>query len=437
MDSKPMDSKTTDSKTDKEIPENFRSVVKDFTNDLSLTFPEYVYLWEKWAGDDLTDEETIELFAYCTSFYPERFFDILYQNDEIFQKDSEVNTFFLPEVDFKILFNCPDVSEKTKQSIWKYLQLLLFTIVQKVDNKNMFGDTMNIFDGIDEEHLQEKLQETMSGISDFFSKMGMEGNGSGGEGEGEGKEFSANATENGENGEPRNFTPPDFTNMPNPENMHEHLRSLFDGKIGKLAKEMAEEITNDIGGIFGENGQNDINSVQDILKTLLKNPKKMMDLMKNVGDKLNRKMQSGDISQEELMKEASEIFSKMKAEGNGEDFNEMLKKMMKQMGGMGGMGGKNMRVDTNAMEQMFKKQANKETMRNKLLKKMEAKRQAQSLENIVLSAQHAQAQAQYLEKDVDEIMSDMNLAGNDTVETKPTNGGSGASKKKKKANKKK
>ncbi|MEI7905322.1 MAG: hypothetical protein WCI43_07910, partial [Candidatus Firestonebacteria bacterium] len=191
--------------------------------------------------------------------------------------------------------NCPDVSDKTKQSIWKYLQLLLFTIVQKVDNKNMFGDTMNIFDGIDEEHLQEKLQETMSGISDFFSKMGMEGNSSGGEGEAEGKESSANSNETGENGEPRNFnfTPPDFTNMPNPENMHEHLRSLFDGKIGKLAKEMAEEITNDIGGIFGENGQNDINSVQDILKTLLKNPKKMMDLMKNVGDKLNRKMQSG------------------------------------------------------------------------------------------------------------------------------------------------
>jgi hypothetical protein len=432
-----MDSKTTDSKIDKDIPENFRSVVKDFTNDLSLTFPEYIHLWEKWSGDDLTENEVIELFAYCTSFYPERFFDILYQNDEIFQKESEVNTFFLPNADFKLLFNCDGVSDKTKQSIWKYLQLLLFTIVQKVDNKNMFGETMNIFDGIDEEHLQEKLQETMGGISEFFSKMGMgmgESEATGGEGE----ESSANATENGENGEPRNFnfTPPDFTNMPNPENMHEHLKSLFDGKIGKLAKEMAEEITNDIGGIFGENGQNDINSVQDVLKTLLKNPKKMMDLMKNVGDKLNRKMQSGDISQEELMKEASEIFNKMKAEGNGEDFNEMIKKMMKQMGGMGGMGGKNVRVDTNAMENMFKKQAAKESMRAKLLRKMEAKRQAQSLENLVLSAQQAQAQAQYLEKDVDKIMSEMNLDADNSGVVKPTNGG-GASKKKKKANKKK
>jgi hypothetical protein len=433
-----MNYETTDSKTEKDIPENFRSVVKDFTNDLSLTFPEYVYLWQKWAGDDLTEEEVIDLFAYCTAFYPERFFDILYQNDEIFLKESEVNTFFLPNVDFKILFNCDGVTDKTKQSIWKYLQLLLFTIVQKIDNKNVFGETMNIFDGIDEEHLQEKLQETMSGISEFFSKMAEETT----------EPFtntcdSDNTTSNAnENEESRNFnfTPPDFSNMPNPENMHEHLKSLFDGKIGKLAKEMAEEITNDIGGIFGENGQNDINSVQDVLKTLLKNPKKMMDLMKNVGDKLNRKMQSGDISQEELMKEASEIFNKMKADGNGADFNEMMKKMMKQMGGMGGMGamggGKNMRVDTNAMEQMFKKQATKETMRNKLLKKMEAKRQAQSLENLVLSAQHAQAQAQYLEKGVDEIMNEMNLVGNDKGEIKPANGGV-ASKKKKKANKKK
>ena len=37
----------------------------------------------------------------------------LYQNNDIFNADSEINTTFLPNVDFKLLFNCEGVSENT------------------------------------------------------------------------------------------------------------------------------------------------------------------------------------------------------------------------------------------------------------------------------------------------------------------------------------
>ena len=40
----------------------------------------------------------------------------------------------------------------------------------------------------------------------------------------------------------------------NPEEMQDHLSKLLDGKIGKLAKEIAEETTNDLN--------NDENSMQ-------------------------------------------------------------------------------------------------------------------------------------------------------------------------------
>jgi hypothetical protein len=302
------------------IPDNFNSVILDFTKDLSITYPEYSFLWSKWMVDKIDEDETKHLFEYCLSIYPERFFDILYQNNDIFNADSETNTTFLPNVDFKLLFNCEGVSENTKKTIWKYLQLILFTIVGGVKDKATFGETMNMFDGIDESELNEKLKETMSGISEFFSNI-------------TGDNTNDNTSEENNNG---NRTTPKFEmpnmekmfedmnnnegfneefknafnkmggmpNMPNMENMQDHLKSLFDGKIGSLAKDMAEEISEEFQDILG--GDDDVKDTSDVLKKMMKNPKKIMDLMKTISGKLDTKMQNGEISRDEIMKEATE-----------------------------------------------------------------------------------------------------------------------------------
>ena len=154
--------------------EKFKTIILDFINDLSITFPEYVLLWNKW--NDANDLEYQELYKYCVSVYPERFFDILYQNDEIFTLENESNTLFLPNVEFKMLFNCENVSEKTKNTMWKYLQLILITIVNQVNHKSIFGETANLFEGVDEELLQEKLTETIEGLTHFFKNTNMEDN---------------------------------------------------------------------------------------------------------------------------------------------------------------------------------------------------------------------------------------------------------------------
>jgi hypothetical protein len=68
------------------VPDNFRSIITDFTKDLSITFPEYIFLWSKWTDTEEFNEKELQyIFEYCLSIYPERFFDILYQNDEIFK----------------------------------------------------------------------------------------------------------------------------------------------------------------------------------------------------------------------------------------------------------------------------------------------------------------------------------------------------------------
>ena len=346
-------------------PSNFKSVVQDFTSDLSITFPEFSYLWKKWSAPDLSEVELQYLFEYCLTVYPERFFDILNQNAEIFDTTNDTNTVFLPNVDFKLLFNCKDITENTLKAMWKYLQLMLFTIVSGVKDKADFGDAMNMFDGIDEEELQTKLNDTISGMSEFFKTLDSDGPELG---QGQGQDQDQDQGEAKEN--PFENFKNMFENMPSANNIQEHLKGIFDGKIGKLAKEMAEEITDDFKDIFdGENPN--INSTQDVLKELMKNPKKIMDLMKKVGGKLDTKMKNGDVSKEELMKEASEMMGKMKDMGGADQFADMFKAMAKGMGGLG----KNMRMDTSAMDRMTKMNAKKEQMRKNIELKQQQKAQ--------------------------------------------------------------
>ena len=321
-----------------EVPTNFVTVINDFTNDLSTTFPEYSDKWNHLTGK-IDDSTRDEIYKHCITVYPERFFDILYQNADIFTDKQDVNVNFLPNIDFKILYNSEGVTENIRKTIWKYLQLVLFTVVGSVKDKSTFGDSMNMFEGIDEKDLQEKLGETMEGLNDFFKDMGKN-----------------ESSESEGSSEQEQSMPFNMNGMPNMENMQEHLHTLFNGKIGSLAKEMAEEISGDFTDLLGDNAENA--SPQDVMKKLMKNPTKIMGLMKSVTGKLDAKMKSGEISREEIMKEAGDLLGKMKESTGGAEMSEMFAKMAKSMGGMG----KNMKMDTNAIDRMVKSSKLKEGM---------------------------------------------------------------------------
>lgn len=324
------------------LPENFKSTINDLLNDLTTTYPEYKDKWSKWY--DCDDDTLIELYGYMGTIFPERFFDILYQNEDIFKTDENVNVNFLPDVDFKLLFNCEGISENTQKTLWKYLQLLLFLVIGSIDDKSKFGDTANIFDGINENDLQDKLKETMEDLTGFFNDMGVNDT----------SDLSGNTSE-------FTFDPSENT-MPNIEGIHEHLKGIFDGKIGKLAKELAEEISVEFEDMMKEDGKTA--SQQDIMKKLMKNPKQMMDMVKKVSSKLQKKMDSGEISKDELMKEAGDILNKMKDLGGKKEVNEMLKKFA------GGLGlGKKAKIDINALKRMTGQESTRERLRNKMEEK--------------------------------------------------------------------
>jgi hypothetical protein len=120
----------------------------------------------------------------------------------------------------------------------------------------------------------------------------------------------------------------------------------MDGKIGALAREIAAEASEELEGIEDKDA---------FMKTLMKNPGKILDLVKNIGTKLETKIKSGDLKESELLEEASQIMDKMK------DIPGM-KEMMSKMG----MGGKlDMKAMTNKLQESLRKSKMKERMNKK------------------------------------------------------------------------
>ena len=325
--------------------DSFRDVISTFISDLTTTFPEYSILWNKWKT--ATEQDLTKLFEFMMAVFPERMFDILTQNEGIFDAESTVNTVFLPNVEFKLLFNTAGITANTKQAIWKYLQLIMMSLMGSIKNKSQFGETAGLFAGIDETFLQDKLKDSIEKMTEFFDDM-KTGDGDSGKGDGP-------ATPN---------TPfsDSETPVPDPEKLFEHLQSLFGGKIGSLAKEFANEFGNDMKDILNEDDLKDATSVKDILPKLLKDPSKLMSLVKNIQNKVNHKMDTGELTREDLVNETDQMMAKMREMGGVDNFADMLKGMADKMG----MGGKNVRIDKNALKKMESDMKLREEMRRKL-----------------------------------------------------------------------
>ena len=204
------------------MDEKFTKIITDFKNDLIITFPEL-----KPSLDALDLAITYD---HCVEMYPKIFFEILYENDSLFDASESTEStestdsnetkqkdcFLLPGINFTLIMK-DNISEKTKKKIWKYLQLILFSILEKINSKKSFGETSKIFEGVEEEELHKKIAQTMEEMKNLFVDLS-------------GTDTSG----------------PGLGDM-DPEKMKSHLDDLMNGKIGTLAKEIAEEAKNSIG----------------------------------------------------------------------------------------------------------------------------------------------------------------------------------------------
>ena len=93
----------------------------------------------------------------------------------MFEAGSEHTTEFLPGLVFKELWGSEGVTEGTKSTIWKYLQLLLFNVVGDLSSSDSFGEAANLFEAIDEEELKGKLEETIKGDEELIIRTELKG----------------------------------------------------------------------------------------------------------------------------------------------------------------------------------------------------------------------------------------------------------------------
>jgi hypothetical protein len=293
------------------IPPEFNRVIKDFIRDIVHTYPELenslqedikqIHVNELVPFSEELQKSYLVVYEHVLHILPTKFFDILYEKVDVFQE----SCLFLPGIDFKTLWN-ENITEQTKNSIWKYLKLLLLMIIG-----NGKPDT-SMFENINMEDLKSKLDETLKDIHTFFDK----------------------------------------SDIPNTDEMKEHLDELMNGKIGRLAKEIAQE---------------SVGSAEDSFKEMFKDPSKMVGLMHNIGDKIDKKIKSGDLKESELMAEAVEMLSKMKSMPGMKNFEQMFNKF----------GGK---MDINAMQSQLNSKLNQSKTKERLQAKLKEKQKVEKTE---------------------------------------------------------
>ena len=337
----------------------FSKIVKDLLNDLLNTFPDKteniilkdenmvrIMKYEFNKENTELEEEFITsatiLYNFCKNVFPLKFFDILYQNEEIFSNETEL--FLLPNINFVELY-FDTTSNQTKETLWKYLQLILFTIITNIQDKESFGNNEKLFEAINSDEFKNKLQETVKSMENLFSQ----------------NEFVDSSDNNPfENifGS-INIDPSNIDNLPDTDTIHDHINKLINGKLGNLAKELAEETTKDLD-IDLEN----VSDVNDVFKNLFKNPGKLMGIVNKISGKLDEKMKDGSLKESEILEEASEIFKNMQDMPGMGNFKDIFKSM--NLDGLMPKGGKfNNNAFQNMMDQNIKMSKTKERMRKK------------------------------------------------------------------------
>ena len=330
--------------------QDMNKIIREFIPDLFNTFPELKDDVHEGIIDILQEDyetgSVKSLQDHVKERLPKHFFDILYQNDEVFS-NGENNCEFIPGIDFAKLWK-EDISDNTRSVIWKYLQLLLFSVVNDIEDTDAFGDTAKLFEAIDANEFKSKLEETMSSMETFFEDMsGVE---DGGDGESKKRDISGV--------------------LPNAEEMHNHINSMLGGKLGELAQEIAEETATELG-IDLESVDNNENkqAMDSVFKKLLRNPQKLMGLVDKIGKKLKNKVESGELKQSELMEEAMTMMQKMKDMPGMGNIKQMMSKMGVNPGSLGKM---NMGAMTSALQQNISQSKTRERLQAKLAQRKAA-----------------------------------------------------------------
>lgn len=353
-----------------ECVSTFNKTVIEFVEELKSTFPELEDIVnERYTSLSNTDDSVMKWFELNAK---EHHLSLTTKDESLFKNHSSL--FLLPDINFSQLWKCK-LTNISKNAVWKYLHVLLLlvshnkmsNVAQEVGQDTVPVHTLrttsdvNIKDGsnndtthapdmqkmfeqwntmLDDKELSEEQLKNMKEQSENIMRL-MESLNNKNEGD-EGDDDDVSAQSGGGEGNQDN----PFVGMENDP----FLKQLENSKIAQFAKELSNELEmKDLG--LSEDEVN-INSFQDVFGMMGKNPQKLMGLVKTVGDKIQNKMQTGDIQQTELVSEAQNLMQSM---SNSGVFKNMFKGGKKGKGGLDPQAlfqnlAKNMNLDANQFD---------------------------------------------------------------------------------------
>lgn len=262
-----------------EIEKKLFSLFSDFIRDLSKVFPEIKSsLYRNYEGclvegpKCLSDFPKVKRFLELIGDYEKYIVD---KNLEFFDLEVE----FLEEIHFNRLWE-KNISNKTRESIWKYLQTFQLISINLKSSEALNAALEG--DKIDKSALKDlkKMQKLSEEVQ------------------------SKNNTNEGEN------------------ELDQMLGGLMDSGIGEIAKEVAQGL--DVESMFGNVDEN--SNPMELMAQLM-NPDKMGAIFNNINSVMEQKMASGELTQDGLKREAEGMMGQM-----GE--NPMFKNMMQGMQGV-------------------------------------------------------------------------------------------------------
>ena len=260
-----------------EVESKLFSLFSDFIRDLSKVFPEIKSSLYRNYEDCLVESENkslkdfpkVKRFLELIGDYEKLIVD---KNLEFFDLEVE----FLEEISFNRLWE-KNISNKTRESIWKYLQTFQLISINLKSSEALNAALEG--DKIDKSALKD-LKKMQKLSEDVQSK--------------------SNSTE-GEN------------------ELDQMLGGLMDSGIGEIAKEVAQGL--DVESMFGNVDEN--SNPMELMAQLM-NPEKMGSIFNNINSVMEKKMASGELTQDGLKREAEGMMGQM-----GE--NPMFKNMMQGM----------------------------------------------------------------------------------------------------------
>lgn len=281
--------------------EKFNYYLSVFLKEMTTIFPEYQENINTHYGDLLNSESESSnsekyVKEYMTVIKPYHS-QIATKDDKIFKGVDSIN--LLQSIDFREVWT-KDINDNTRENIWKYLQTLIVIGKKVVGDDNEIDSLLEKFKTDATESVENSKESSDNGEDEMLSML---------------KNMST------------------LTQDPEeslPDTSENEMKNLFEGGIiSDIAKELTTELdlenldmgepknmneafANLMGG-GGGGGQNNF-----------------FNLITKVGEKIQNKVQNGEVQQGDLMKEAQKMMGGLK---NPDKIANIMKNKQQQQGG--------------------------------------------------------------------------------------------------------